>query len=195
VVAAGTAIFDVVAHPHGGTAKLESTSDYVFTALLLPFVLVPLVALAALRSAQDGRDGRLGRAGFIVAAVGLVAFLPAGVLTLVTGDATSGGPLYPLAMLASLVGLVMMSIAWVGAKSLPRWMPAMTFGWIFGGPVAEGGTPGFRGAALILATVCVAVAATLPALRVTAALRGAAPRGCRLGTGGPWCGWARSRSA
>ncbi|NJC74180.1 hypothetical protein HC031_31365 [Planosporangium thailandense] len=164
VVAAGTAIFDVVAHPHGGTEHLGSTADYVFTALLLPFVLAALAVLAALHAAQAGRDGRLGRAGFIVAAVGLVAFVPVGVLTLVTADATSGGPVYPLAMLASLVGLVMMAIAWVRAKSLPRWiLPAVTFGWIFGGPVAEGGTPGFRGAALILAAVCAAVAVTLPA--------------------------------
>lgn len=164
VVAAGTAIFDVVAHPRGGTEHLESAADYVFTALLLPFALAALAMLAALLAAQEGRDGRLGRAGFIVAAIGLVAFVPVGVLTLVTADATAAGPAYPLAMLASLVGLVLMSIASVRAKGLPRWiLPAVTFGWIFGGPVAEGGTPGFRGAALILAAVCVAVAVTLPA--------------------------------
>ncbi len=162
VVAAGTAIFDVAARPRGGTEALVSVADYVFTALLIPFVLAPLAALTALRSAQQGQDGRLGTVGFVVTAIGLAAFLPCGILTLATGDATSGGPLYPLAMLSSLVGLVLMSVAWVRAKALPRWMlPTVTLGWIFGGPVAEGGTPGFRGAALILAAICVVVAVAL----------------------------------
>lgn len=166
VVAAGTGVFDLVARPHAGTEALGPARDYVFVTLLAPFAAAMAAVLVALHRLTGGRDGRSGRTGLVVSVAGMLGFVSAAVLTLVTADASSGGPLYPLSMLATLVGMVLMSIGWVASKTAPRWvLPVLTAGWLFGGPIAEGTGPGplaFRGAALILALICATVAMTLP---------------------------------
>lgn len=68
-------------------------------------------------------------------------------------------------MLLSLVGARLLSVALTRAGALPRWATvALPAGWLFCGPVGEGGDPiGSRGAALILAALSIAIATTGPA--------------------------------
>lgn len=162
-VFAATAVFDVVAGPAGGVHKLHSLSDYVFTGLLIPFALSQLAALVAIRRRASGADGRLGRSGMIASGLALVGLAVDGAVTLLSGDPMTLGPLYPIAMLGSLVGLGLLTAGVSRAGVIPRWAPyAMTAAWLIGGPVGEGGSPiGFRGAALLLASVSAVVAMTL----------------------------------
>ncbi len=161
-VYAATAMFDFAAHPMTEGHRHFTSADYTFTALLFPFVLAALATVVVLHRLHDGSDGRLGRKAVVVTTVAVVAFAAAGVITLITNDTRSGPPLYPLAMVASLVGFAMLAVAFRRAGVLASWVgPVLLLGWIFGGPVAEGGTPGFRGAALIQAAICVAVAASV----------------------------------
>lgn len=157
-----TALVVLVGHPVGGTARLHSTADYLFTAMLVPVALSVLGVGRALHAAQAGRDGRSGRVGLRILATGEVAFVVAAVVTLVTADPDSTGPLYPLAMLATIVGLVCMAVGAARGRVLPAWvLPALTLGWIFGGPIAAGGSAGgsapigFRGATLVFAAIAV----------------------------------------
>lgn len=165
VVAAVTGVFDLVARPRAGTEGLVAARDYGFTFLLIPFAGAMVAVLFALHRMTGGRDGRSGQVGLVVSGVGMLGFVVAAVLTLATADASSGGPLYPLAMLATLVGMVLMSIGWVASRTSPRWvLPLLAVAWLFGGPVGEGtgGPLSFRGAALILAVMCATVAVVLP---------------------------------
>ena len=80
-------------------------------------------------------------------------------MTLVSASTDTAGPLYPIAMLVSLAGIVLFAVASYRAAVLPRWtVPAITIAWIVGGPTGEGVI--FRGAALILTAVFLAVLAT-----------------------------------
>ena len=163
-VFAAAALVDLVGHPAGGTRALQSTADYVFTALLIPIGLSLLAVLVCLRALGEGHGGRIAVVGFRIAVVGLMAFALDGVVTLATGSPDSAGPLYPLAMLATIAGLVCFAVGADRARVLPRWaMPALTAAWVFGGPVAEGasGPLAFRGAAFIFAAVSTAVAVAL----------------------------------
>lgn len=163
-----TGLVDVIGHPVGGTKDLHSVADYLFTALLIPIALCLLGALAGLRRGQGGRDGRVGLVGFRVAGAGLAAFVVCGVLTLATANPDSAGPLYPLAMLATIVGLICMSVGANRARVLPRWvMPALTVAWVFFGPIAAGGSGGgsspvaWRGSEFVFAALGTVVAALL----------------------------------
>jgi hypothetical protein len=139
--------------------RLIDAADYAFTANGFPFVLAMLVAVAALHSLQSGRDGRLGTVALILTTVGTLGFLPPLVVSLINGDTEALGPVYLLSMLTSLIGLVLFAISSVRARVLPWWAgPAMAAGWAVGGPVGEGGPLGFRGSALLLAAVYLAVA-------------------------------------
>jgi hypothetical protein len=161
-VYAATAVFDFAAQPMTEGHRHFTSADYTFTVLLVPFVLAALATVVVLHRLHNGSDGRLGHRAVVVTTVAVVAFAAAGVITLITNDTRSGPPLYPLAVLASLVGFGMLAVAFRRAGRLASWVgPALLLGWIFGGPVAEGGTPGFRGAALIQAAISVAVAASV----------------------------------
>jgi hypothetical protein len=154
-----TALFDVIVRPPVGDHTYHAASVYTFTALLIPFALAMLWALADLRSAAPGQD-RLATAGFRVAAAGLILFVPCAVASLATANPQALGPAYVLAMLLSLVGTGLLCAALARAGVLPLWAAvALPVAWLLGGPIGEGGAPvGFRGAALILAAVSIAVA-------------------------------------
>ncbi|WP_176921351.1 hypothetical protein [Pseudonocardia oroxyli] len=156
--------------------------DVVFTALLVPFALALLAVVLALRAAQAGRDGAAGRIGAWTTAVGVAGFVVCAVATVATGDPASTGPLYPLAMIVTLAGLVLAAVGSARAKVLSWWVvPLITLGWIFGGPVAESsggpngeGSPfGFPGASFILAAVYVVAAARYAMYRLVAGTRSA----------------------
>lgn len=157
IVYAATAIFDIAARPASQHA-LHSWREYVLSALLVPFALAMLAALVELHALQRGACDPLGRTGIRTAAVGLALFIVDAGITLVSGNTDTAGPLYPIAMLVSLIGIVLFAVAAFRAAVLPRWtMPAIAIAWIIGGPTGEGVI--FRGAALILAVVFLAVIA------------------------------------
>lgn len=159
--AAATALFDLFGQPSLGD-RLSTAADYTFSALLVPFALAALAVVVLLHRLQDSRDGRLGATGYLITAIGLIAFVPCAIAALATAN-DAALPSYPLAMLASLAGLILFAIGTARAGVLPRWAGlALAAGWLFGGPIAEGGPLGFRGAALILAAVYTAIAVTLP---------------------------------
>lgn len=167
VVFAATALFDLIARPPLGEHHFHAASAYTFTALLIPFAVAMLWALVDLRACA-GDDSRLATAGLKVAGAGLVLFIPCAVASLATANPQALGPLYMLAMLLSLAGTGLLSAALAGAGALPRWAAvALPVAWLFCGPVGEGGDPiGFRGAALILAAVSVAIATSVSAAPV-----------------------------
>lgn len=160
-VFAVTALFDVIARPYLGDHRYHAASVYTFTALLIPFALTMLWALADLRS-TTGVESRLANSGLRIAAAGLILFIPCAIASLATANPRALGPLYMLAMLLSLVGAGLLSYALARAGALARWAAiALPVAWLIGGPIGEGGNPiGFRGAALILAAVSVAIATT-----------------------------------
>jgi hypothetical protein len=139
--------------------RLIDLADYAFTADGFPLVLGMLASVAAIHSLHGGRDGRLGSVALVLTTVGMLGFLPPLVVSLVSGDAESLGPVYLLSMLASLIGLVLFAVGLLRAGVLPWWAgPSMAVGWVVGGPVGEDGPLGFRGSALLLAAACLAVA-------------------------------------
>jgi hypothetical protein len=157
-VAAACALVDLLAPPSSGS-HLSTAADYAFTALLIPFVLAMLAAITMLHRMQDGRDGRLGKAGYIAASIALAAFIPCAIDSLATGNAQALGPLYILAILGSIAGLILFAIGSFRARVLPRWAgPLLPLAWLLGGPVA---TAALRGATLILAAALTLIALTL----------------------------------
>jgi hypothetical protein len=160
-VFAATALFDLIARPPLADHRYHAASVYTFTALLMPFALAMLWALGDLRSITRVQT-RLAKAGLTVAASGLALFIPCAIASLATANPRALGALYVLAMLLSLVGTGMLSYALARAGALARWAAiALPVAWLIGGPIGEGGDPiGFRGAALLLATVSIAIATT-----------------------------------
>lgn len=135
-------------------------ADYWYTALgMLPAMGSALVLVLAIHSLQRGRDGRLGRIGALVMSAGLVVFMAMGVYGLAIGKATSLGPTYVLATLATFVGLALFAAGSWRVGVLPRWLIAFWFvAWIIGGPFARNATP------LLLAAAFVTIAVLLPKL-------------------------------
>lgn len=135
-------------------------ADYWYTGLgMLPAMGSALVLVLAIHSLQRRRDGRLGRVGTLVMSVGLVVFMAMGAYALVIGKATSLGPTYLLATLATFVGLTLFVAGSWGVGLLPRWLLIVWLvAWLIGGPFAQSATP------LLLAAAFVTIALLLPNL-------------------------------
>lgn len=85
---------------------------------------------------------------------GLALSVPA---SLISANDRVLSPLYPLATLATFIGIVLYAVAITRASALPRGAgPALAFGWIVAGPVAPG-----HGLVLIQAALCAALAVAL----------------------------------
>ena len=161
-VYAVTAVFDLATQP-STQHQLHSWAEYGFTALLVPFALAMLVAVAHLHALHGGAADPLGRTGVRVAAVGVALFVLDAAITLAAANTDTAGPLYPIAMLLTLVGIVIFAVASHRTAVLPPWcMPAVTIAWIIGGPTGEGVI--VRGAALLLTGVFIAIAVALAPL-------------------------------
>lgn len=157
-----TALFDLIARPPLGDHTYHLASAYVMTALLIPFALGMLWALVELRTSVRP-DSHLATTGLRIAAVGLLLFIPCAISSLATANPQALGPVYMVAMLLSLIGTGLLSLALARVGTLPRWAAvAFPLAWLLGGPAGEGGDPIGRGAALILAAICLAIAATVP---------------------------------
>jgi hypothetical protein len=161
------AVFDLAAHP-ADQGALRTYKEYVLTATILPAVAVVLWALSALQQLQSGQDSRSRRVGLRIAVIGLLGLVVDAIVTMASGSTDTAGPLYPVAMLASLIGIVLIAIQWYRAGALPRWTgPTLAAGWFLGA------TPilGTGGAFLILAAAFLAIAVGIrrqTAARVTA---------------------------
>jgi hypothetical protein len=132
--------------------------DYWYTGIgMLPAMAAPLVMVLALHSLQGQRDGRLGRAGAGLSAAGLAVFIVMGCYGLLIGRATSLGPTYLLATLATVVGLALFAAGSWRVGVLPRWLLVLwVLAWLVGGPFAQGVTPLLLAAAYVLIGVMVA---------------------------------------
>lgn len=151
------AVFDLVAHP-ADQGALRTYKEYVLTATILPGVAAVLWVLSALQELHSGHDSRASRVGLRIAVIGLLGLAVDSILTLASGSTDTVGPLYPVAMLASLIGIVLMAIQWYRAGVLPRWAgPTLAVGWFLGAtPILGSG-----GAFLILAAAFLAIAVGL----------------------------------
>jgi hypothetical protein len=148
------AVFDLVAHP-ADQGPLHTYKEYVQTATILPAVAAVFWVLAALQEKHASHDGRLGRLGLRVAALGLLALAVDAIVTMASGTTDTSGPLYPVGILATLVGIVLLAVQWDRARAMPRWIgPALAIGWFLGAsPILGSG-----GAFPILAAVFLAIA-------------------------------------
>jgi hypothetical protein len=97
-----------------------SFSDYLIEVMFVIALLGTLVAIASLHALQRERYGRLGAAGFLVAFAGHALMLVAATATALAGREALE-PLFPLGILAALVGLVLLWTATLRARMLPRW--------------------------------------------------------------------------
>jgi hypothetical protein len=134
-----------------------TAGDYWLTAVGIPMVAALLAATAGIHRLQGGRDGRFGLTGLIITTVAVTAFATIFILGLITGTDHAPGPMYPLAVITSLAGLVIFTIGMIRARLLPPWAgPALATGWLAGGPI-----PFFAAAPLLLAAVYATLAILL----------------------------------
>ncbi|MBV9810238.1 MAG: hypothetical protein JO286_23880 [Solirubrobacterales bacterium] len=153
---AAVAVFDLVAHPASQHA-LSSYKEYVLTATIFPAVAAVLWVLVALEALQSDHRERIAGIGLRVAAIGLSGLVVDAIVTLASANTDTAGPLYPIAMLATLIGIVLLAIGWHRARRLPRWIgPALAIGWFLGATPIIG-----DGSMLILAAAFLAIAAGL----------------------------------
>lgn len=152
----GVAIFDLLEHPASQHA-LATYKEYVLTATIFPAVAAVFWVLAALEGLHGDNHERVGLIGLRVAAIGLLGLTVDAIVTLASGTTDTAGPLYPIAMLTTLIGIVLLAIGWHRARRLSRWMgPALAIGWFLGATPIIG-----DGSMLILAAAFLAVAAGL----------------------------------
>jgi hypothetical protein len=151
------AVFDLAAHP-AEQGALRTYKEYVLTATILPAVWATMWVLAALHGLHRNHNGRRGDTGLRVATVGLLVLVIDSIVTLASGSTETVGPLYPAGMLAALIGITAMAIAWYRSGVLPRWTgPTLALGWFLGAtPVIGSG-----GAFFILAAALLAIAVGL----------------------------------
>ncbi|MBV9002936.1 MAG: hypothetical protein JO304_28025 [Solirubrobacterales bacterium] len=156
-VFAAIAVFDLIAHP-GDQGALRTSAEYILTATLIPAPLIVLWVLTALERLHTGYESLLGRVGLRIAAAGLVALVIDGVASLAGGSTDAAGPLYPIGMLATLAGIVLVAIHWYRTRMLPRWAgPTLAVGWFLGATPILGSGAAF----LILAAAFLAIAVGL----------------------------------
>lgn len=154
---AAIAVFDLVAHP-AEEGALRTYKEYVLTATILPGVCAVMWVLAALQTRFGTHEDRLARIALRIATIGLLGLLVDAVVTLTSGSSDTIGPLYPIAMLTTVIGITGLAIAWYRGAVPPRWAgPTLAAGWFLGAtPVL-----GTSGAFLILAAAFLAIAVGL----------------------------------
>jgi hypothetical protein len=136
----------------------QHAADYWYTGIgMLPAMAAPLVLVPALHTLQRGRDGRRGLAGVMLMCAGLTVFVVLGCYGLLISAATSLGPTYLLATLATVIGLPLFVAGSWRVGLLPRWLLIVWIvAWIVGGPFAQAATP------LLLAAVYVMIGVIVP---------------------------------
>lgn len=150
------AVFDLITHP-ASQGALRTYKEYVLTATIFPAVAAVMWVLISLHGVHRDRDERLGRIGLRIATAGLLALVVDSIVTIASASTDTAGPLYPIAMLASVIGIALLAIHWYRAGILARWIgPTLALGWFLGAtPIL--GSGGF----LIVGAAFVAVAVGL----------------------------------
>lgn len=115
--------------------------------------LLTLISVAGLHAVQQGRYGLLGRAGSLVLAVGIVTSI-IGTAAEVAGIAVLVWLAFPVGMLLMLVGFVLLGIATIRARVLPRWsgvilIAALPLTAIAGGILVESDLGDYPGVAVM----------------------------------------------
>lgn len=95
-------------------------SDYLIEAVFIVALLATLTAIVGLHALHRGRYGRLGTAGSLVALVGHALLLLSAAATLLLAREALGGA-FVLGLLAALLGLVLLGVAILRARVLPRY--------------------------------------------------------------------------
>lgn len=167
LVAAGifiaTAVFDLAAHP-ASQGALRTYKEYLLTATIFPAVAAVMWALLNLHELQGGRDRRVGRTGLRIATGGLLALAVDAIVTIASASTDTSGPLYPAAMLVTLIGVTLLAIDWYRAGILPHWIgPALALGWLLGAtPILGDGGFLIVGAAFLAVAFALRRDATAP---------------------------------
>jgi hypothetical protein len=109
-------------------------ADYWYTGVGIVGLPALLVFLTALRALEAGRDGRLGRAGLLLTSVSLATITGLLVYSVAAATTSGTGPLYPIAALASDIGMLLYCAGAYRARFLPRpIVVAWGAAWIIGG--------------------------------------------------------------
>jgi hypothetical protein len=140
----------------GGSGHFKYAADYWLTAAGPGHAIACVVLVLAVHRLQDGRDGRLGAAAVIVNAVACAVLTVQMAVGLITSTEAEWGPVYPLATLASFVGLSLFAKASWRAGVVPRaLLAAWPVVWVIGSMAAFGPTP------LLLSALYVALVVVL----------------------------------
>ncbi len=136
---------------HTQAHRFASVGDYLIEAALAAGLLLTLAGLLALHLRQERDTGQLGAWSFRVAAAGQGALGVVALATLLRGhDAL--GPVFPIALVAWLLGTVVFAFATYRAAVLPRWVaPTLPVAIIVSVALGHGGTIALGAAWLVLA--------------------------------------------
>lgn len=126
----------------GGSGHFKYTADYWLTGLGIPAALASFVLLVAVRRLQGRRDGRLGLAGLLINNLACLLLTAQLAASIATASEVQWGPSYPLATLATFVGLSLFAASSWRVGLLPPWMLAIwPVIWVIGSMAAMGPTP------------------------------------------------------
>ena len=98
----------------------DSFTDYLIEVLFILALAGTLITIAGLHVLQRERYGRTGAAGSLTAFVGHALLLVAATATALAGREVLDA-VFPLGVLAALVGLVLLGATTLRARVLPRW--------------------------------------------------------------------------
>ncbi len=125
-------ISGILAIVYQGEHAPGTFADYLVEGTFAVGLVLTVVGMVGLHALQKESYGRIGRAGFytvVVASLGQVL----GTVVLLAGSAALAWLVFPVGVLAVLVGFVLYGAATLQARVLPRWCGV---GLIVGWPVA-----------------------------------------------------------
>ena len=97
-----------------------SFSDYLIEIIFVLALVGTLVVIAALHAMQSGRYGRLGAAGSFITFIGYALLFVAATATVLAGREVLDA-VFPIGVLAILVGSVLLGAMTLRARVLPWW--------------------------------------------------------------------------
>ncbi len=125
-------ISGILAVVYQGEHAPGTFADYLVEGTFAVGLVFTVIGMVGLHTLQKGNYGRIGRAGFwtvVVASLGQVL----GTVALLAGSAALAWLVFPVGVLAVLVGFTLYGAATLQARVLPRWCGV---GLIVGLPVA-----------------------------------------------------------
>jgi hypothetical protein len=98
----------------------DSFSDYLIEVIFVVALAGTLVIIAALHALQRGSYGRLGAAGSLITFIGYALLFVAAAATALAGREVLDA-VFPIGVVAILVGSVLLGAMTLRARVLPRW--------------------------------------------------------------------------